>query len=311
MALTLLEAQKLARQQGKTLKEAIISYYTGSSAIFRILPFETIPGGAVQYDTMDTLPGVAFRGVNESYTESTGIVNPQVESVKITGGDLDVDKFLISTRGQNIRTVHERAKAQAVAANWTRAFITGDSVSTPKEFDGLQTRIVGNQLIAAGSTSGGDALSLLKMDELIDQVLDPTHIIMSKAMRRKFDAAARTTGVSGNVNYETTQLGERIITYAGIPIVTVDLDNTGAQILPFTEANPGGGSAASTSIYCIQIDPLGVYGMQNNELDAVDLGEIDEKPVMRTRIDWYTSFAIYNGRSAARLNGIKDAAITA
>lgn len=38
-----------------------------------------------------------------------------------------------------------------------------------------------------------------------------------------------------------------------------------------------------------------------------DLGELDDKPVYRTRLDWYLSLCIYNGRSVARLSGIQDA----
>jgi hypothetical protein len=58
------------------------------------------PGNAYAYNREGTLPGVAFRGVNESYTESTGIVNPLVEALRIGGGDLDVDIAILKTQGE-------------------------------------------------------------------------------------------------------------------------------------------------------------------------------------------------------------------
>ena len=310
MAMTLLEAAKIAELNKETVKQAIIEFYAGSSSILQNISFDSIPGGAMKYETLDTLPAVGFRGINEAFDEGVAIINPQVESLVIAGGDIDVDRFLIQTRGQRIRAVHEQAKAQALGLKWTKTFLKGDSVSSTKEFDGLQTRITGNALIDAGATSGGDALSLAKLTELVDYVENPTHLIMSKAMRRLFDAAARTSGVSGNVDYTTDTLGKQITTYAGVPILTVDLDNTGTAILPYSEANPGGGSAASTSIYCVSFGPLGVEGLQNGGMDVRDLGEIDSKSVLRTRLEWFTSFAVYSGRAAGRLQGIKNAAIT-
>jgi hypothetical protein len=41
------------------------------------------------------------------------------------------------------------------------------------------------------------------------------------------------------------------------------------------------------------------------------LGEVQDKPVFRTRVDWNCSFAIYNGYSVARLYGITNAAVVA
>jgi hypothetical protein len=58
--------------------------------------------------------------------------------------------------------VHEEMKVKALAAELTRVIIKGDSTSKPREFDGLQNRITGSQLIKAkaSGTDGGDPLSL-------------------------------------------------------------------------------------------------------------------------------------------------------
>jgi hypothetical protein len=309
MALTLVEAAK--RNSGDVVRSAIIELYAQSSDVLRTLPFTDIQGNALKYNREETLPGVGFRGVNEGFSESTGILNPQTEPLVIAGGELDVDKFIVDTMGSDQRSVHEAMKMKALALRWTRAFIKGDSTTEPREFDGLQTRIVGAQKIDAGATSGGDALSLQKLDELIDQVDDPSHLIMNKAMRRRLTAAARNTSVGGFITWERDEFGRKVAFYNELPILILEDDNEGNAILPFSEANPGGGSAASTSIYCVSYGEGSLVGIQNGDADARDLGELEGKPAYRTRVEWYCGIAVYKGKAAARLQGIKNAAVVA
>lgn len=308
MALTLIEAAKL--NPGEVIKNAIIEMYAGSSSILMALPFENIEGNALKYNREGSLPGIGFRGVNEAYTASTGILNPLTEALVIAGGDLDVDKFIIDTMGANQRTVQEAMKVRALSLAWTQNFIKGDTASDPREFDGLQTRVVGDQKIAAGSTANGTALSLAKLDEAIDQTMNATHLVMSKAMARKFSAAARLSTVGGYVTYTPDALGRRIMQYNDLPILTVDLDNTGTAILPFTEAATSG-TATATSIYVVSMGSDSLVGLQNGGMDVRDLGELQTSPLFRTRVEWYNGLAVYNGRAVTRLWSIADAAITA
>jgi hypothetical protein len=314
MALTLLESRKLGA--GEIMRNAVIEEYAASSDILRELPFENIAGGAYKYNREDTLPAVGFRGVNEGYAEGTGVINPQVESLVIAGGDLDVDQFILDTQGAQVRSTHEMMKVKAMSLRWTREFIKGDSVANPRVFDGLQARVTGTQLMNAGNTSGGDALSLAMLDDLIDLVDMPTHILMNKKMRNYLSAASRNTSVGGFITFEQNQLGQRVASYGGLPILIVDYDNDGNQIMPFTEANPGGGSPASTSIYVASFGTSMLTGIQGQSrgqygISVRDLGEQDAKPVLRTRVEWNSGFAVLHGRAVARLQGIKSAAVVA
>ncbi len=311
--LTLLEAAKL--ETGDVYRSGVIELYAGSSSILMNLPFQDIAGNAYKYNREASLPGVGFRGVNESYTPSTGILNPLMEPLVIAGGDLDVDSFIIKTMGANQRTIHESMKIRALGLSWTRKFIKGDTASDPREFDGLQTRVVGAQKIPAGTSNGGTALSLAKLDEAIDQTLNPTHLIMSKAMARKFSAAARLTTVGGYVTYLPDQLGKRIMAYNDLPILTVDLDNAGNSILAFDEvsytSSAWGGTATGTSIYIVSIGADSLTGIQNGGIDVRDLGELQTQPVFRTRVEWFPGLVALNGRSVTRLGSIADSAIVA
>lgn len=308
MALTLVEASKL--YAGDPLRSAIIELYARNSDILRVLPFENIEGNAMRYNREETLPGIGFRGVNEAYTESTGILNPITEPLLIAGGDLDVDKFIVDTMGMSQRSVHEAMKVKALALKWTETFIKGDQSTEPREFDGLQVRCTGNQLIAAGSTGNGTPLSLAKLDELIDAVENPQYLIMNKTMRRRLSQAARTYTVGGFITYDIDEFGLQVAKYNDLPILIADEDNEGNQILPFTEAATSG-TATATSIYCVSFGDGKLMGLQSGDMSVRDLGELQTKPCYRTRVEWYNGIAVFHGKSAARLYSISNAAVTA
>lgn len=301
MALTLLEAAKL--NSGDVYKAGVLTKFAETSDILRVLPFEGINGNSLKYNVEETLPGIGFRGVNESYTESTGIINPKVESLTIAGGDLDVDKFIVDTMGTDQRAVQESMKVKALALAWTRTFIKGDNESDPREFDGLQVRLTGDALIENHATGAG--LSLAKLDEAIDAVDGATHIVMSKSVRRRLTVAARTSAVAGNITYSVDEFGRQVTKYNDLPVLIADKDNTNTEILGYTE------TGTTTSVYVVAFGEGEVSGLENGGMDVRDIGELETKPAFRTRVEWYSGMGVFAPRTAARLKNITDAAVTA
>ena len=311
MALTLVEASKVAANEGKELRSAVIEMFARASQWLANLPFKDIQGNAYAYNREGSLPSVAFRGVNESYTASTGVVNPLIEALRIAGGDLDVDTFIIKTQGPGARAIQEAMKVKALAAELTRVLIKGDSTSNLREFDGLQNRIVGSQKIANGSTDGGDVLSLVKLDEAIDAVPGANAIWMSKAVKRRLTVASRTSTLSGCVQDGVDAFGMPIKMYSGIPIYTAYPDNGGTEPLAFDELGSTGSTATATSIYVLNLGDGMVQGIQSGPMDVRDLGELETTPAFRTRVEWFPGLCIEHGRAAARLYGVKDGAVVA
>lgn len=308
MAVTLIEVAKSFPNDAK--RSAIIELFAETSPILQALEFTDIQGNAYAYNREETLPGISFRGVNEAYPESTGVINPETEPLRIVGGDLDVDMFFINTNGEGVRTQQEKMKVKALAHAWTRTFIKGDSLVDPRVMDGLQVRLTGSQKIAAGATANGTALSLAKLDEAIDAVVNPTHLIMNKTLRRLLSVAARNTAVGGNITYTQDEFGKPIASYNGLPILALEQDNDGNEILPFTEAATSG-TATATSLYVVSIGDGMLQGIQNDDMSVRDLGELDEKPAKRTRVEWYAAITLLHPRAAARLWSIANAAVTA
>lgn len=310
MALTLVEASKIALGRDEALKATVMELFARNSDILQYMPFENIQGNALRFNREKNLPGVAFRGVNEGYTESTGEVEAITESLAIAGGDLDVDVFLLKTAGEGQRAVQEQMKIKALALSLTKAVIKGDVTSDPKSFDGLQVRCTGDQLIQNSATAtAGTALSLAKLDELIDAVEDPTHLIMNKTMARLLTAAARLATVSGNITWDLDSFGRRVMKYNDLPILKIDKDESNADIMAFDEIGQASTNATYTSIYCVSFAENGMLGLQSAEMDVRDLGEQDSKPVVRTRVEWYVTVGLLRPRSAARLCNIENGAV--
>lgn len=313
-ALTLIEAAKLYISNGEDVRGAVVQMFGESNNVMRYLPFTDINGNALNYAQEGTLPGVAFRGVNESFTPSTGVINPIVEPLRIAGGEVDVDTFIIDTMGMEARSTHEAMKIKAITQDFQRVFFKGDNATNPAEPDGLQNRLTGDQVIsnASGSPLAAAALSLAKLDETIDAVSNPTHIFMSKALKRRLSAAARSSSISGNIQMGLDQFGASVMLYNGIPVVAIADAADKDTVLTFTEAASVGSSTVSTSIYVVSLMPGMLTGIQSaGGMNVRDLGELDDKPVYRTRVQWYASIALLHSRAAARLCDIIDGAVTA
>lgn len=314
MSLNLIESAKLAAQNGEVKRAGVIATFARTSQWLAAMPTVNIAGSAYAYNQEGILPGIAFRGIGEAYTASEGIINPFTEALKIAGGDLDVDVALVRMHGANVRATHEQMKAKALAATLSTALIKGDSSANPRSFEGFQRRIslTGSQLINAGSTNGGDPLSLQKLDELIDTVAGPNKVLMmNKTMARRLSAAARSASVGGYITFEPNQFGQRVMFYNGVPIVVEYPDNDGTEALAFDEVGSGGATATATSIYCAALAPGYVWLAQNGEMQVRDLGELDDSPVFRTRVEWLVTPVVEHPRAIARLRGISNAAVIA
>jgi hypothetical protein len=305
--LTLQEASKFI--DGDLKRQAIIEMFAGSTDLMGALPLMDIPGNSYSYAQEAKLPAVGFRGYNEAYNASAGVINPQSETLRIAGGELDVDTALVKTHGQVVRTRHEAMQVKAMGAKITAAFINGDS-SDGVSFDGLRTRVNGYQLVPANLDAAGanGPLSLATLDEAIDRVDNPTHILMSKRLRNLLSQASKDRDVGGNLYFSKDDFGKRVGFYNDLPILVTEDDEQGNRIIDFNEAGVGGG-ATNTSLYVVSLGDGKIVGLQNGTMEVKDLGEIDAKPVYRTRVEWLIAMAVMHGKAVSRVWGITNAKI--
>ena len=296
------------------LTREFVEIYARTSDILNAIRYtsEGVAGGVYRYNVEGALPGIAFRGVNEAYTASAGVINPQVESLKIAGGEFKVDTAEVRWKGMSYRAKQTRMKMKAMAAAVTDKLIKGDNTSDPREPDGLQRRLplAGARTISNTVSSGGAALKLSKLIELIDSTRGATHLIMNRAMRRWLTMSESDTSLSGYFTQTKDSFGRIVKQFMGLDILVGWETGPETQILPFTEANFGGGGATSTSIYAVNFGEDGLQMLQSGAPFAKDLGEMESEPSWLTRVEWDISPVIEDPYTVARLSSITDAAMT-
>src|SRR5690606_4254780 len=97
--------------------------------------------------------------------------------------------------------------------------------------------------------------------------------------------------------------GKRVVQWNGIPVLDLGTTAAGTDVIPLDE-----GTDAGSSIYAVRFGSdegdQAVTGLENGGVQVRDLGEQDEKPVYRTRIEFYCGLALFGGKAAARLQGV-------
>jgi HK97 family phage major capsid protein len=255
-----------------------------------------VTGTAVTYNREATMPAASFYSPGDTWTEATPTFTQHTAQLTIIGGDADVDNFLQATYSDSndIEAEVIASRAKAVAHKFSETFISGNTATDAKSFDGIHTLIPASQTLSMG-TNGGP-LTLAKLDELIDAVKPgrPELLLMSKRTRRKLKDLRRTAG--SMLETSINQFGQQVETYDGIPLVVDDFVSDSLTI--------GTGTNCST-IYALKFgQAAGLMGLEHGGITIERVGELETKDATRTRIKWYTGLALFSELGAAKLEGI-------
>lgn len=280
----------------------------GAQEVASVLPvwdrlrWEPVAGNAYAYNKDRILPGTAFRTVNEAYVESTGLVNQDTENIVILGGDADVDRFIEKTRTAN-REVLMAGQIQMKISSAHRTYVNelfnGDVTVNPKGFDGLRKRLVGTQVIDAVSPAD-EAAFLGELDSLFALVADADAVYTSGEVLARLKTLGRAAGGAEYVMSEIT--GKREFTWNGVPFVDPGAHWNGDKIIKH-------GTTDGSDMYAVKFaagdGDEGILGITNGGLQAYEVGELQEKPAYRARVEFYAGLVAQGGHAAARLRGIK------
>lgn len=309
MALTLVEA---AKGEGNLFRRGVIETFIEDHRILQVIPFREIAGSADGIEQEAVLPDAATRAVNEPWVESTGRTEEIIQSLKIYGGDISIDPFILRTKGRDKAASQTAMKIKAISNRWVTDFFKGDSAADPRDFDGLQLRLDAFNVVSAGAGAGGSALSLVSLDEAIARCHGARYLCMGRQMSLRLTQAARSTTVTGSViRTDMVDFGKQALFYNELEVVVITDNQNNDNVLDFTEAATGGGGNTASSIYVIGTGDEGVEGIQNGGIDVRGLGEDNAAPSEDTRVEWYNNFHINHVRSAIRLRDIADAAFVA
>jgi hypothetical protein len=305
MALTLTEAAKLSNDM---LLQGVVETIVKDSPVLQQLPFIEIVGNVLTYNQEKTLPTIDFYDVDDTWTESTPTFEQKTASLKIMGGDADVDNFLKATRSniQDLEAAVVELKAKALRDKFEETFIYGEATGT-KQFDGLRrlidTTTPSDQVISTGGS--GATLTLAKLDELIDAVKGgkPALLLMSRRSRRKINALVRAAG--GMIETDRDNWGNFIQLWDGIPIGVNDWILDTHALSGGVETGTTGGDCST--IYAFQVAEGALCGLTSpGHITVEPIGSLETKDASRTRIKWYCSLALFSSIKAAALIGVQD-----
>ena len=295
MALTLAEAAKLSND---TLQVGVIETIIYESPVLQVLPFIEIVGNGLTYNRENEAPSVSFYDVGDTWAESTPTFTQMTATLKILGGDADVDSFVAQTRSnvQDIEAAVVHLKAKAVQQKFDDTFVNGDSSVDVKSFDGIDKLCTSGQTVSMGAN--GATLTLEKLDELIDNIKlgKPDILLMSRRSRRKLNALSRSSG--GFLEADRNQFGQMMQYYDGIPIGICDW---------IADDKTVGTSEDCSTIYVLQFGEGAVSGLTGpGGLQVERVGSLEAKDASRTRVKWYVSLAVFNSLKLSKLIGVRD-----
>lgn len=196
------------------------------SPLWNIIRKFPLDGGmAYGYREQNGLPVASFgaelgalpAAQNATYVDRSVPIKSIYIRGELSGQIIEASRTLINILQREIEN-----SAMGMVRTLEQKLVSGDSVALPNEFDGMAklitTTIDGTD--TGGATGGADGpLSLALLDMLIDAPAggEPTHLIMSKAMRRKLWSILQP-----QVRYmdtTTVEGGFTVPTYGGLPII--------------------------------------------------------------------------------------------
>ena len=306
MALTLTEGELYTTTH---MYRTLIDRLVKESKILEKLPFVSILGNSLTYDTVTTRSDAAFYAVSDTWVESTPSLTQATVALKKLGGDAQVDNFILDTRADqiDIKGAVLDDKVKAVQEAFLDQFYYGTDIDA-KGFAGLQSLISSTtyNTVHAGATTG-TALSIDKLRTAIDLItgFKAQAIVMGKEIRRKLSVYLDSVGDKFPMLSDHI-FGGFLPAFDGIPIIVDDhILNTEVAASGAYSAPTGGGN---TTIFVLTFGEQGACGVQGkNGIQMEPLGNMETKDAQAWRIKWYCGLMFKNLRSCAKVDGIVSA----
>jgi hypothetical protein len=300
MALLRAEAEKLSNNM---LVQGLVEEIITVNEMFDILPFAQVNGKAYLYKRENVLPTVTFLDPNDAVTEDAATFTEVMTKLRILAGDVDVDKFLNETMSDTDSQLATQLslKVKAMARKFQDATVNGDSVADIKSFDGMAKLCVAGQTTPI-ATNGG-ALTLTALDQLIDSVPNkPDFLVMRRGTRRAYVALLRAANGNNGSMFQHPNFSVPVLQHNGVPILMNDW-------LPSNEVC-GTSGAVTASVYAVRANEMdglhGLYGGDSAGIRVENIGTVQNKDAIRTRVKWYCGLALKSTKSLARLSGITN-----
>lgn len=301
MPLLQVEADKLSLEM---LERGVIEEIIDIDELFALFPFKQVNGKAYLYNRENTITEAAFLSSYDPVPEGGATFTEVTTKLRILAGDVDMDKFLLSTESDHNSqlAIQLAARSKGLARAFRRALVQGDSTANPKSFDGLAKLTPAAQTLVADVN--GAAVTFEMLDELRDLVKNgPDCFMMTRATWRAIKAMLRDLHGNDGAIMQIHNFGRPVPAYDGLPVILNDF-------IPVNETV--GTNAATTSIYALRLNEVdGVHGIVGGEAAGIkveEIGTIQNQDAVRYRVKWYVGTALKSTQSIGRLTGITNVA---
>jgi hypothetical protein len=304
-----------AKGMGSNPQRPFIEMFAKSSDIFEFIGFSGMSGPVYEGTRTASLPSPAFRGINEGASSGAGRVTTYQEASYIIDHHIDIDAAIVRRQGEQRRNQQRQMLIASAGRKWVDTFIAGDNSSEPREFNGIKTRsALLSRATANSAASGGAALSLLKLDQVLNAVNKQDGrcaIIVPYDSIPLWIGAARNTSISGFVIQTWDQVGMPKMTYRGIPFLIGYEKDDHTPVLQFNEVAEGGGSAVTASLYVVNFGESRFHGVQHKDLTCEDKGLLEDGITLRDHLSWDVGQVDDHKYCLHRLHSWTNAAIVA
>jgi len=303
MALTLLQ---MKTQFPDPMRQGVVDMLRESSRVMSRLNFITQQGLTYPYNKKTKLPGVAFRGMNESYSSTAGVIAPAVERLAILGGKIKTDHVAIATKGDTARQMEIAGQMEAAGKFFDKQFFNGDTTVNVKGFDGLKARLANTQLVT--QAGNGAKPTWEKAIEAQDAVEGPNAekvLFMNQTTRRNLiNDALSEQNARMLVEFDAANGTYR---FNGSEIDEVYNDENEDPILAFNETQ--GSANNCSSLYCVRfggaVDERHVQGISGMSENITHRGPITYGEYVEDVVEMIGGIGLFSGYCAARLQGLK------
>lgn len=303
---TLVEARKLALNEGADLKAGVIQGIIDVNPIFSVMPFTEISGNSITFNrenvagNAEVLPiGAQISAVNPAtFTKTNAALTTLIGQAEVNG----LIQATMSDLNDQAST-QIASKSRTVARLYQDKMINGDPLLVNGDFEGLSKLVPLSQTVAHSDPDGG-LLTFDLLDEMLDKVRTaaPQFLLLSVKAFAQLRALMRNT--PGN-SAEYLQISDsvRVPVYGGVPVFKSDF---------IREDEVTGQSAGTTSVYAGTFDDgsfsHGLVGITPRAAAGIvveALGKSQTADNDMYRVKWYTGLASPSANGLARLTGIK------
>ncbi len=300
------------------------------------LPFIQISNDASRYKMEKAAARADVYDVGETWVEGTPTWEHRDAHLAIFGGDADDDNFgRLAAAGEDTMAAMVELKSKSVANLFNEMVILGRTTAvstysaeknikglirllcecesaTATDLDGALFSAVGsanNSQVIQAASGASATLTLDMLDVLIDLVdPKPTHLAMSKLMRRKVTSLAKAAGTNlehdkNQLGYPVTRYGEQtVITDDYIPVNFPDPSSLVSAPASYTPTTTVAAGNDTSPILAFRMGEDGLCGINGEGMIQVEMfDKLETKDAKRCRIKFYGGIRLTNKLALAGL----------